>query len=209
MRHQPNGFNAEQLGDSLSNHRGGLVTLQDCNRWGTPGQVEVNKGEITECPAALIDVQASPVPHLEADGFAVDLDRLAIKKSHLGRQKRHTRELKSTSGAFGFAIELKLVCHRVISCINDVIINPTSGFVKSKSMLNYVDFANRKNYVSQSETAASCCTIARLLGCVKHQEGGATLRERVEVTAIYKPGAPCDSANPVGSGALPVDVRTG
>jgi hypothetical protein len=35
-----------------------------------------------------------------------------------------------------------------------------------------------------------------------------SLRERIQVTAVYKPGAPCDSANPRGWGALPVGLDT-
>jgi hypothetical protein len=85
--YQSASVNFEQLSNSLSNHWGRLVTLQNRDRWGTPRQIEINKREITERKASMIDIQAGVVPHLEADRFAVNLDALAVQHCHLSGQE--------------------------------------------------------------------------------------------------------------------------
>jgi hypothetical protein len=116
------GFDAEQLGDCLSNHRGGLVALQDRNRWRTPGQIEVNQGEIAKRPATAVDIQAGALPHLEADRFAVNLDALAVKLRHLSGEDGHSRKLKPAHRSIYLALKLKLV-HVVSPILNTVYSN--------------------------------------------------------------------------------------
>jgi hypothetical protein len=140
---QSDGLNAEQLGNSLGDHRGGLVAVENRNRWVAPGKIKLGHGEKPEGPRAAIHVQTLTLPHAETDGFAVHLDRFPVKLGHLGRQKRDSRKLKPTYCTFNLASQLDLV-H--VNLLDTPILPHVVQRVKSESMLIHVDFANRTNH---------------------------------------------------------------